>query len=73
MLALLMNWLVSSYADDGHPHELFHQAPAEPVHKAGGGYHVSTHLLEMSTSLPGAGCTADATAEFTNLPSPKMK
>lgn len=51
MLALLMNGLVSSYADDRHPHELFHQVPAEPVHKAGDWYHVSTHLLEMSVSL----------------------
>lgn len=67
MLAALMNWFISSYADDGHPYELLHQAPAESVHKAGAWYNVSSHLLEMTISLSQAGGAADAgvTAEFT--------
>lgn len=62
-----MNWLFSSSADDRHPYELLHQAPAEPVHKARVWYHVSAHLLEMSPCLPWAGSSADAelAAEFT--------
>lgn len=66
MLAVLMNRLVSSYADDGHPHELLHQAPAEPVLKTGVWYNVSSHLLEMAICLSQAGSAADAgvAAEF---------
>lgn len=60
MLAVLMNWWVSPYADDGHPHELLHQAPAEPVHKAGVWYNVSSHLLETAIPLSPAGSAADA-------------
>lgn len=59
MLAVLMNRWVSSYADDGHPHELLHQAPAEPVHKACVWYNVSSHL-EIAISLSQAGSAADA-------------
>jgi len=43
-----MNWLVSSYAGDRHPHELLHQAPAEPVHEAGVWYPVSDSLLQVA-------------------------
>lgn len=41
-----MNWLVSSFAGDRHPHELLHQAPAEPVHEAGVWYPVSDSLFK---------------------------
>lgn len=59
--------LFSSSADDWHPHELLHQAPAEPVHKESVWYKVSGHLLEMSICLPWAGSSAGAevAAEFT--------
>jgi len=66
MLAVLTNWLLSSHADDGHPHELLHQAPAEPVHKAGVWYNVSSHLLGMAISfLKQSAADAGVAAEFT--------
>lgn len=51
-----MNWLVSSYADDRHPHELLHQAPAEPVHEAGVWYPVSDSLLKVAISSSSREC-----------------
>lgn len=45
-----------SCADDGHPHELLHQAPAESVLEAGVWYNVSDHLLQIAISPSSREC-----------------